>query len=66
MIIISEHDCHAKVRSLLLNEDLKLCVTEYLYAYKFKLNIADFIKFIEDKVILTFRIEEKISTVIPL
>jgi len=38
-----------------------LQVIEYLHAYKFKLNVADFIKFIEDEVIPTLEIEEKIS-----
>jgi len=38
-----------------------LQVTEYLRAYKFKLNVADFVKFIEDEVISTLGIEEKIS-----
>ena len=61
MIITSKHNCYAKVRSLLLNEDLKLHVTEYLRAYKFKLNIANFIKFIKDEVIPIFGIEEKTS-----
>ena len=61
MIITSKCGCHAKVRSLLLNEDLKLQVTEYLRTYKFKLNIADFVKFIEDEIIPTFGIEEKTS-----
>jgi hypothetical protein len=61
MIITSKRGCHAKVRSLLLNEDLKLHVTEYLRAYKFKLNIADFVKFIEDEVIPALGIEEKTS-----
>ncbi|CAI2193684.1 8180_t:CDS:2, partial [Funneliformis geosporum] len=33
--------------------------TEYLRAYKFTLNIADFVKFIENEVIPAIRIEEK-------
>jgi len=61
MVITSKRGCHAKVRSLLLNEDLKLRVTEYLRTYKFKLNIADFVKFIEDEVIPALGIEEKTS-----
>ena len=58
---MSKCGCHAKVRSLLLNEDLKLRITEYLRAYKFKLNIADFVKFIEDEIIPVLGIEEKMS-----
>ena len=59
MIISSKRGCHTKVRSFLLNEDLKLQVNEYLRIHKFKLNVADFAKFIEDKVIPFLRIEEK-------
>ncbi len=61
MIIISKYGYHAKIRSLFLHEDIKLQITKYLHTYKFKLSIANFIKFIENKVILTFRIEKKIS-----
>ena len=58
---MSKRGRHAKIRSLLLHEDVKLQVTEYLRAYKFKLNVANFVKFIEDEVISALGIEEKIS-----
>ena len=61
IIVTSKHGHHAKIRSLLLHEDVKLQVTEYLHAYKFKLNVADFVKFIENEIIPALRIEEKIS-----
>ena len=61
IIVTSKRGRHAKVRSLLLHEDLKLQVTEYLRAHKFKLNVADFVKFIEDEIIPTLGIEEKTS-----
>ena len=61
MIITSKCEHHAKVRFLLLHKKLKLQVTEYLHTYKFKLNITDFVKFIEDEVIPALEIEEKIS-----
>ena len=61
MIISSKRGCHAKIRSLLLNEDLKLQVNEYLRIHKFKLNVADFVKFVEDEVIPALGIEEKTS-----
>jgi len=61
MIISSKCGCHAKIRSLLLNEDLKLQVNEYLRIHKFKLNVADFVKFVEDEVIPALGIEEKTS-----
>ncbi|CAG8617667.1 19840_t:CDS:2 [Cetraspora pellucida] len=37
--------------TLLLHEDFKLRVTEYLHTYKFTLRIAEFVKFIEDEII---------------
>ncbi|CAI2193246.1 11960_t:CDS:1, partial [Funneliformis geosporum] len=37
----------------------KLKVIEYLRAHKFKLNIGDFVKFIENKIIPDLRIKEK-------
>ncbi|CAI2181760.1 7517_t:CDS:1, partial [Funneliformis geosporum] len=40
---------------------VKLQITEYLRAYKFKLNVADFVKFIEDEIIPALRIEKKTS-----
>ncbi|CAI2191845.1 10580_t:CDS:2, partial [Funneliformis geosporum] len=43
--------------NLLIN--VKLRVTKYLCAYKFTLNIADFVKFIEDEVIPAIGIEER-------
>ncbi len=61
MIITSKRGHYAKVRSLLLYENVKLQVTEYLCAYKFKLNITDFVKFIKDEIIPTLEIEEKTS-----
>ena len=61
IIVTSKRGRHAKVRSFLLHEDLKLQVTEYLRAHKFKLNVANFVKFVEDEVIPTLGIEEKTS-----
>lgn len=58
-IITSKRGRHAKIRSLLLHEDFKLRVTEYLRMHKFELNVADFVKFIEDEVIPALGIEEK-------
>ena len=61
MVITSKCSCHAKIRSFLLNEDLKLWVIEYLHIYKFKLNVSGFVKFIDDEVIPALGIKEKTS-----
>ena len=60
-IIASKRGCHVKIRSLLLHEDFKLKVIEYLRVHKFELNIGDFVKFIEDKIIPDLGIKEKIT-----
>ncbi|RHZ63478.1 hypothetical protein Glove_329g39 [Diversispora epigaea] len=59
VIITSKRDHYAKIRSLFLHKDLKLRVIEYLHAYKFKLKIGDFVKFIESEVISILGIEKK-------
>ena len=59
MIVTSKYGRYAKVRSLLLHEDFKLRVIEYLRVHKFELNVADFVKFLEDEVIPALGIEEK-------
>ncbi|CAG8682496.1 14975_t:CDS:2 [Gigaspora margarita] len=51
-IVTSKRGRHAKIRSLLLHEDFKLRVTEYL-------RLLNFVKFIEDEVIPALGIEEK-------
>ncbi|CAG8712722.1 5679_t:CDS:2 [Cetraspora pellucida] len=60
-IITSKRGHYAKIRSLLLHEDFKLQVTEYLHTHKFTLRIAEFVKFIENEAIPALEIEEKIT-----
>ena len=56
---MSRRGHHAKIRSLLLHEDLKLNIIEYLWANKFKITIHQFIRFVEDEAIPAFGIEGK-------
>src|SRR6266487_4084365 len=50
---------YAKIRLLLLHEDLKLNIIKYLQANKFKITIHQFIRFVEDETIPAFEIEGK-------
>src|SRR5205085_3091025 len=56
---ISRRGNHAKIWSLLLHEDLKLNITEYLRANKFKITVHQFTKFVEEEAIAAFGIEGK-------
>ena len=50
---------HSKIKSLLLHEDLKLHILQYLRVNKFTLTLHQFIKFVEEEAIPTFGIETK-------
>ena len=56
-IITSHHGRHPKIKSLLLDEDFKLRVTQYLHGNKFTMTIQQFIKFIENKAISSLGIK---------
>ena len=56
-IITSRRGRHPKIKSLLLDEDFKLRVTQYLRGNKFTVTIQQFIKFIEDEAIPSLGIE---------
>src|SRR2546423_7783266 len=58
-IITSRHGRHPKIKSLLLDEDFKLRVTQYLRGNKFTMTIQQFIKFIEDEAIPSLGIETR-------
>jgi hypothetical protein len=58
-IITSRRGRHPKIKSLLLDEDFKLRVTQYLRANKFTVTIQQFIKFIEDEAIPSLGIETR-------
>ena len=50
-IITSRRGRHPKIKSLLLDEDFKLRITQYLRGNKFTVTIQQFIKFIENEAI---------------
>ncbi len=56
-IITSHCGRHSKIKSLLLNEDFKLHITQYLRGNKFTVTIQQFIKFIKDETIPSLGIE---------
>lgn len=58
-IITSRRGRHPKIKSLLLDEDFKQRVTQYLRANKFTVTIQQFVKFIEDEAIPSLGIETR-------